>query len=340
MTAAVQGRPLPSGYDSNAPEIATVRIERCPVCGGAERSFFAEGYDYELQTCRNLWQFWQCRTCTAVWLDPRPAAEELSTIYPPTYYAYDMSERLSLIILKGKALLDRMKFQAILKFLAREPTSFMDVGCGDGRYLHQFAGKGLSKEKIYGVELSSPAIPKLRAAGFKIFSERVENVKDMQSSSVDLITMFHVIEHVEDPVRVLRQLANWLAPGGVLAIETPNIDSIDRKAFTNTWWGGYHIPRHWTLFNEKSLRRALTDTGLEVLGTKYQTGHSFWLYSFHHLTKFNQRLPLLSLAPLFDPMRSRLFLSAFTSFDIIRRMLGARTSAMLVLARKPESAGC
>jgi len=42
---------------------------------------------------------------------------------------------------------------------------------------------------------------------------------------------------------------------GALVVETPNLDSWDARLFKETWWGGYHIPRHWTLFDANSLRR-------------------------------------------------------------------------------------
>ena len=281
------------------------------------------------------WRFWSCDGCSAIWLDPRPALSELSTIYPSTYYAYEMSDTLAPIVLRGKAFLDRMKFRSMLRRLDRAPQSFLDVGCGDGRYMQQFAQRGVAKEAIYGIDLPSPAIPKLQAMGFRVFAGRVEDCDVIEPQSIDLIVIFHVIEHVADPINVLRKLSGWLAPGGMLALETPNTSSIDHALFVGGWWGGYHIPRHWTLFNELSLLRALKIVGLDFISIHYQTGHAFWMNSFHHLLKYNTLLPMPRLARLLDPMRSRALLAGVTGFDIVRRTLGARTSAMLVLAQKP-----
>jgi SAM-dependent methyltransferase len=144
--------------------------------------------------------------------------------------------------------------------------------------------------------------------------------------------MFHVIEHVDDPKAVVKQIATWLTAGGHLVVETPNIDSWDAKMFQKTFWGGYHIPRHWTLFNESSIRTLLEDAGFEVIGVSYKTGHSFWMYSFHHALKYHLSLPWL--ARFFDPLRGVPALIACTGFDIVRSALGFRTSAMLVIARK------
>ena len=103
--------------------------------------------------------------------------------------------------------------------------------------------------------------------------------------------------------------------------------------FRSRWWGGYHFPRHWVLFDPASIRVALEKAGLEVIAIRYQTGHSFWLFSFHHALRYNARLPMPRLARLFDPLRSKILLMLFTALDIVRRTLGMKTSAMLVLAR-------
>ena len=60
-----------------------------------------------------------------------------------------------------------------------------------------------------------------------------------------------------DPVLTLARIRDWLAPGGLLALETPNLDSWDARLFCARWWGGYHFPRHWVLFDPQSIRVAL-----------------------------------------------------------------------------------
>jgi 2-polyprenyl-3-methyl-5-hydroxy-6-metoxy-1,4-benzoquinol methylase len=314
-------------------EIATEPVPHCPTCDGDRRVAFASGHDYELETCRNNWRFWQCADCTTVWLDPRPAVSTLDIIYPPTYYAYQM-DKIPPIALKGKALLDRLKFRSILARTG-EPATFVDIGCGDGRYLDLFARRGMPKSRIYGLELSEKPIVELRKRGYQAFRRRVEDCVEIPDGTIDLATMFHVIEHVGDPAGVISKLARWLTPGGHLVIETPNIDSWDARLFKDRWWGGYHIPRHWTLFQAESLAHLLRAGGLEVVHVAYQTGHSFWMYSLHHALKYGGARRGPAMAPFFDPIRSVLPLAMFTCFDILRRTLGFKTSTILMIARKP-----
>lgn len=323
---------LPPGYAADSPAIAVQQVDACPVCGSRGARAIAEGYDFELQTCANAWRVRACEACGAARLDPRPDLSALPVIYPSTYYSYAMSETLSPLVLKGKAFLDRLKFSSILRTLGRKPGSFLDVGCGDGHYLEMMAQDGVPKSRLYGIELGASAA--LKSKGFQIFDQRVEDCTAIAPASLDLISMFHVIEHLPDPVLTLTRLRDWLAPGGLLALETPNLDSWDARLFRARWWGGYHFPRHWVLFDPKSIRTALEKAGLQVIAIHYQTGHSFWLYSFHHWLRYNQTWPMPGLARLFDPLRSKLMLTLFTGFDILRRMLGFKTSAMLVLARR------
>jgi hypothetical protein len=148
--------------------------------------------------------------------------------------------------------------------------------------------------------------------------------------------MFHVIEHVDDPSAIFERVARWLSDGGVFAIETPNIDCFAARIFKKTFWGGYHIPRHWNLFSAGTLTRLCEAAGLEVIKVKYQPGHSFWMYSLHHALRYGKRPRPRLATVLFDPFRGFLpFLVMFTVLDKVRAMVGARTGAMLMLARKP-----
>lgn len=327
--------PPPEFLEAAIPEISSEARSRCPVCSGDESQPFAEGYDYELRTCRNRWTFRQCTQCAHVMLDPRPRIDMLPVIYPPDYYSYNLSSQVSPIALKGKDFLDRLKFGSILRHLPRKPSSFLDIGCGDGRYLRLMERwQAIDRKHLFGLELSETLVAGLRAEGFQAIWDRVETCKEIAPRSIDVATMFHVIEHVDNPHEVIAKVADWLAPGGIFAIETPNLEALDARLFARTYWGGYHIPRHWHLFTETSLTKLLERSNLHVVAKSFQTGHSFWMYSFHHLIRYNRIFSSRRIARWFDPLRGLPLLVAFTAFDKVRAMLGFRTSSILMLARK------
>jgi len=316
-----------------APSIATEDVSSCPVCGSSEFTQFAVGFDYELLTCSNPWRFVQCRACHHVWLNPRPAVSELSIVYPPTYYAYNYSA-INPIARKAKELLDRRKMARIIRHCPAPPRSYLDVGCGDGRFLRVMEQSGVPRPALYGLELDQRVVDRLRSQGYTgVLCDRAETVTTLPEAAIDLVTMFHVIEHVDNPGTVIGRIRRWLSPGGIFALETPNLDSWDARLFQRTYWGGYHIPRHWNLFTPASISRLLKDNGLEVLATTFQTGHSFWMYSLHHAVRHHGKSHPRTGA-WFDPMKSLFGLAGFTLFDLLRGSLGAKTSAMLVISRK------
>jgi SAM-dependent methyltransferase len=323
---------------AGAPQVDVEPVEQCPVCESSDFLEHTVGFDYELLTCSNPWRVVKCQRCTHLWLHPRPAVSALPVIYPKTYYAYNYKTQINAMAVRGKELLDSLKMRNILRRLSRPPRSYLDVGCGDGRFLRVMERRGVPRSENYGLELDAEVVRPLHEAGYQVFCERVEDCETIRSGSIDLITMFHVIEHVDRPAVVLRKLASWLSPEGVVALETPNVDSIDARLFKNRHWGGYHFPRHWNLFSPPTLHRLLRDAGLTVIATLYQTGHSFWMYSLHHRLRYAKR-PRRSLARMFNPFRSLPFLVLFTAFDRIRAALGFRTSAVLVLASRAPASG-
>ncbi len=315
-----QSTPVPEEFlRRGSPTIAAEDVPACPVCGASDYSQFAVGFDYELLTCSNPWRFVQCRACQHVWLNPRPAVD------------YDA---INPIARKAKELLDRRKIAMIVRHCPKAPKSYLDVGCGDGRFLRVMEQRGVPRSGLYGLELDKRVVERLRGQGYSsVFCGRAEDISSFPDGGIDLVTMFHVIEHVDNPETVIGRVRRWLSPGGVFALETPNLDSLDARLFRRTYWGGYHIPRHWNLFTPAAISRLLTDNGLEVLATVFQTGHSFWMYSLHHAVRYEGKSRPRAGA-WFDPMKSLVGLAGFTAFDLLRGFLGSKTSAMLVICRK------
>jgi 2-polyprenyl-3-methyl-5-hydroxy-6-metoxy-1,4-benzoquinol methylase len=314
------------------PLVQVLDVPECEVCGSHDSVDYAWGYDYEYRSCRNLWRFVTCRSCGHVWLNPRPRVEALDVIYPPTYFSYHYEE-IPAVARRGKELLDRLKMRQILKACSGTPRRYLDVGCGDGRYLEALGRAGVPRDGLYGLELDQDIVDGLRQRGLQAYRQRVETCDVFDNETFDLITMFHVIEHVDSPRSVTDRLAGWLKPGGVLALETPNLDSLDARLFRAGKWGGYHIPRHFHLFKPDTLRRMVEAAGLRVVDVRFQTGHAFWMYSMHHVLRYNDP-PHPRLARLFDPLASVIPLAGFTGFDRLRASVGARTSAMLLIARR------
>lgn len=318
-----------------------VHVSECPapncaVCGSnLGQNVAATGFDYEYQTCDNEWSMYRCVGCAHLQLHPRPADCALGIIYPAHYYSYQMKQ-INPFALAVKARMDERKFKGIVGMHGRMPRSFLDVGCGDARYLKLMKQWGLSAQNIHGLEIDASVVEGLRSQGLNVVCGRADTadgVAHIADGSLELITMFHVIEHLGDPGGVVKNLARKLAPGGLLIIETPNFDSLDARMFGDRYWGGYHFPRHWHIFRPQTLAKLCEDRGLQVRAVRYQPGHAFWLFSLHHAIAYGWGMP--RLAKLIHPLKSLPALAVAVAFDLVRAKLGGKTSAMLMVMSKP-----
>jgi methionine biosynthesis protein MetW len=265
-------------------------------------------------------------------MDPLPAPETLRIIYPDNYYSYQMETSVHPIARWAKHKLDRAKFRWITGGMHRPIASYLDVGCGDGRYLQMMLDQGADRSRTLGVELDAAAVQAARAKGLNVIQSRIEDAAELRPDSFDLVTMFHVIEHVARPDEVVGRLRSLLRIGGLLALETPNFDCADARLTGTRYWGGYHTPRHWHLFTSNSLRRLLVAHGFEIERQRYQTGHAFLLWTLHHWLKYGTDKGVL--ADWCHPLRNLPLLALATSFDLMRIHLGRKTSAVLMVARR------
>jgi 2-polyprenyl-3-methyl-5-hydroxy-6-metoxy-1,4-benzoquinol methylase len=305
----------------------------CGVCDSDNWRTYASGKDYEYHTSADQFQMVECQVCGNIYLNPRPIQEELSAIYPPNYYAYNYDKAINPIAIRAKDWLDSIKVKQWLSYLTTSKPRFLDVGCGNGRYLNMLHRLGVSKKYLYGVELSEAPIERLNSEGFQGYFGRIEDVAEkLPSESFDLIVLLQVLEHVSEPRTMVSTLAGLLRPGGILIIETPNTNSIDVKLFKHSYWGGYHFPRHWNLMNQATLIRLAQERGLEVKAFNFLPSHSFWIFSFHHLIE--NKWGIRWLANFFNPLQNLILLTLFTGFDIIRAKLGFQTSNIQMVAVK------
>ncbi len=315
--------------------ISTLEMEAvsCGVCSSSQARPVTLGRDFEYHTSDDEFQIVECEDCGNMYLNPRPVKDELPRIYPPNYYAYNYDTAIHPLAIQAKRLLDGFKVTGWLKHVANREPLFLDVGCGDGRYLRMLNRLGVPKDNIYGVELDYRQVEALRKEGFHGHCGRVEEAaSQLPASSFELIVLLQVLEHVENPQAMVATLSGMLRDGGVLILETPNTDSFDFRLFRHRHWGGYHFPRHWNLFNLSALRRMVEAHGMTVKEFNFLPAHSFWIFSLHHLIEDRWRLPLV--ARFFDPLRNLFLLSLFTGFDIVRAKLGFKTSNVQVVAVK------
>lgn len=307
---------------------------RCCLCDTEEADPVAVGEDFEYRTCPDSFLAMRCRSCGLIYLDPRPAATELSRIYPPNYHAFNFSPEHFGLVYRIRRRLEARRLLGWCRGLGAD-ARILDVGCGDGfhlRLLRDFGNPGWSLE---GVDAHPDAVEAGRTAGLTIHHGEVERL-DLPTDHYDLVLLIQTIEHLPDPLGILRAIRRLLRPGGRVVVVTDNAASLDFSLFGGRHWGGYHFPRHWNLFTRKTLTLLAEKAGLGVTDLSTQVSPVNWVYSIRNLL-VDWGFP----AWLYNQfsLQSPLSLAAFTVLDNLLRLIGRGALLRAVLRRPPSSGG-
>jgi SAM-dependent methyltransferase len=300
----------------------------CALCGSGSGTAFARGFDFEYLTTRTEFTFWRC-DCGGAFLSPRPAPEALGRVYPGDYYSYDFAKKLGPLVMRFKAFTETAKVRAYEPYLSAG-ARVLDVGCGDGHVLNHIREAVPLPLALEGLEFSEHAIAAAESAGFRVYRGRVEDAA-LPGDAFDLIIMNQLIEHVREPAAVLASIRRALKPGGHVFIETPNIDSFDARLFRRRYWGGYHLPRHFHLFDTRSLARLVAQAGLERVSHRPLVCPQFWIISLQNWLK---ERGALRLADRFVMPFNPLLLAPFTLLEMVQQRVWWTSNQQLV-ARRP-----
>ncbi|NJN02669.1 MAG: class I SAM-dependent methyltransferase [Leptolyngbyaceae cyanobacterium SL_1_1] len=223
--------------------------QACPICQSKISS--------ELHTL-NSGQLVRCGECTLVYFSPLPTPGELEAFYNSAsyrdYYSHsDMAD--STFALQRYQHLDK-----VLKISEASLSSkgrLLDIGCGHGDFLEIAAAAGWD---VTGTELSQEAVNRAPSSlQSSIHIGDIVNL-DLSQSQYSLITMYHIIEHLLDPVQSLKRALDLLRPQGILFVETPNLGGLGAR-LRGKRWSNIIPPEHLLYFEGKSLRFALESAG-------------------------------------------------------------------------------
>lgn len=273
------------------PEHGLERVLQCPVCESEERVVMHGGLrDWVFYSAPGEWTLYRCEGCRSGYLDPRPNEQTIHLAYE-NYYTHEDAVDFELLGLRerirrrlangyrnwrygtseypasclgvlaasiwpsGRATID-----AGMRHLPKASPGqrLLDIGCGSGEFLRRAKSAGW---EVMGLDFDEAAVRQARFRGLDVRHGGVGALVGMEAS-FDVITMGHVIEHVPHPLDVLRTCFVLLKPGGVLWLETPNIDALGHQRYGRDW-RGLEPPRHLVLFSVESLLGALTRSGFE-----------------------------------------------------------------------------
>jgi 2-polyprenyl-3-methyl-5-hydroxy-6-metoxy-1,4-benzoquinol methylase len=237
----------------------------CDLCGANNPSHYLTTTDRFTGSVFNLYI---CNVCQLVYLSPRPTLTEIEELYPADYEAYQPIGQKNLSLANWhtrRALLKQLKY---IEHYRPERGKLLDVGCATGNFLLLARELGW---QVLGIEIIKKAAQIARQQlGSKIITDKLED-ENLPTGSMDVVTLWDVLEHMPSPRFALDKIHDLLRPDGLVFFSIPNLDSYDRKLFKAEWIG-WDSPRHFNLYNNTTIQRLLAETGFELVDRRCLLG--------------------------------------------------------------------
>ena len=228
-------------------------MTNCPMCGSGNKKSILKTKDRDPRGLKldKTFHLVKCLDCSLCFIENMPKKEELARYYGREYYA---QKNFSNKLMNKIAMLSRVS-----KIKAKK-GSILDYGCGNGDFLLKMKQEGWN---VNGVEFSEAGRKMAEnKLGIKINDEKWFN---KLNKKFDVITLWHVLEHIEMPNETLKKLRKILNKNGLLAMSVPNIDAFQSNIFKKNTFH-LDIPRHSVHYSPKSISRLLNTNRFKVIG--------------------------------------------------------------------------
>ena len=221
-------------------------VLNCPSCDGRSFIPYISAKDYTVS--HETFSIHQCENCKLLVTSPRPDDRDL--------YKYYLSDNYLSHSNKPKGIFDRIYRVTrriavnwkvgLIQTFRKEKISILDFGCGTGHFLKACHDQ---KWNITGVEPSDSA----RQLSSSLLNIPIHKTLDEVHDQFDVITLWHVLEHIPDLTEKFQQLLSKLKINGTIFIAVPNHKSNDAVEYKQHW-AGFDVPRHLWHFNQHALQ--------------------------------------------------------------------------------------
>lgn len=259
---------------------------KCPWCG-SDKSQIHLWLKDEFLTHEDF-QIYECKSCGLLYTEPRPDKTEIGKYYQSeTYYSH--KENKKGFIPKIYETVKRVNLKRKYKLATKEMPKgkVLDIGCGVGDFLQIMETQGWD---TMGIEPSEEA----KAIATKRLNNKVlnpEEIDQLKDQSFDLITMWHVLEHLDNLKEEIQHIERLLKSKGRLVLALPNFKSYDAQ-FYNTQWAAYDVPRHLNHFCKESIVKIFRNSELKLIDTDKLKWDAYYISYMSEMYK-RHSMPLL-----------------------------------------------
>lgn len=247
------------------------KLNQCPLCKSGHFYNFMVVKDHAIS--QESFSISKCSACNFLFTNPRPNKENIGQYYESANYIshQDSSTNLTNIIYKIVRNITLKQKVNWINGLSKKKGKLLDFGCGTGYFLKAAEKDGW---EVVGVE-PDPTASSIAKSKQKI---KVYNNIDALGGEkkFDIITLFHVLEHVHDLQTTLEILLSKLKQRGSLLIAVPNHDSLDAKRYREHW-AALDVPRHLYHFTFETMERLAGEYNLRIKATKPMTFDSYYV---------------------------------------------------------------
>ena len=245
------------------------RIEQCPTCNSKEFKNYLICDDHAVS--KESFAITQCTNCELLLTNPRPAQQSIGKYYASEDYISHTNKANNLTNYLYK-IVRNITFKTKRNWVEQPlgKKKILDYGCGTGQFLkylkqHQWETTGVEPDP-HAREIAS------NTDGIIVHS----TIDKLSGEKFDIITLWHVLEHVHDLNKLLTSLKKLLTKTGRLVIAVPNHESYDRK-FYKEYWAAYDVPKHLYHFNTQTLTELMKQNSFKLIDTKPMKFDSFYV---------------------------------------------------------------
>ena len=234
------------------------RLLKCPLCKSGNILNHVVVTDHAVS--KKEFTLCRCGDCELLFTNPRPTEEEIGPYYDfKEYYSHEDEVRSFTQWLYQKIRKSSIQRKVGLINGLVKNGSLLDYGCGTGEFLQEAKRQQWT---VRGIEPSEKA--RTQAIG-KLPTEVLETLAEVpELEAYDVVTLFHVLEHIHSLRKTVKKIASHLKSDGYLVIAVPNPESPDAKHYGKDW-AGYDVPRHLYHFSEKSMATFQSEFGMELV---------------------------------------------------------------------------
>lgn len=234
------------------------KIKKCPICGSENYKTVLTPKDFMLSM--ETFPVVSCDKCDFYFTNPIPMEDKIGEYYKHESYVSHTASKKGIVNKVYNIVRKRTIKQKVALIKAINPTpALLDYGCGTGHFLFACKSAGIN---VRGLEPDDDA-RNFANTHFDVNVQPTTALDDVDNNSLDIITMWHVLEHVYHLQRDFEKLTAKIKSGGYFIVAVPNHKSFDAQQYEN-YWAGYDVPRHLYHFSENDIKNLANQHNLTL----------------------------------------------------------------------------